>query len=52
MTYPKDSPCETFIQGPPHLDEEEKISHYPLIIRSKLKGLNAYQACASALGHL
>jgi hypothetical protein len=55
MTDPKGSPCETFIQGAPRLDEEERGSHHLWIIGHELKGLNicqAYDLFASSLAHI
>jgi hypothetical protein len=42
VTDPDASPCETSIQGAPHLDEQVRGSHYMRINGSEQKGLNIY----------
>jgi hypothetical protein len=44
LTILEDIPCDTSIQGAPHLDEQERGSHHLWLIGPELRGLKTYQA--------
>jgi hypothetical protein len=43
LTYLEGSPCETSIQGPPHVNDADKGGHHTMLSEPKLHGLNKYQ---------